>query len=434
MRSLFLMDDQAGLLTVKDKILYGLVVMFLITFYPDHMVVVNNIVVGLLSIYSVFFYNSFREKYELLRRRKEIIGMVLFYLLHIVSMFLSKDRAEGFSWVVIRLPLLAFPIILGLLYIEQALKERILYAYAVITTITILICTVWAVIQSISRNDVTLLYNDNITILTNKQSIYIALLVNLAFYSFGYLLWIRSTVISNKGLVYVSLFILLVANFLLASRISIISLYGSIILVAVWQAIQKKKLMHLGLIVVGMVTTAFLLVYFFPKTVNRFRELKYTSYKYTDMGVEAHFNMNAGDYQWNGANIRLAVWSCGWDVVKQHPVFGVQLGDKVSSMMEAYKARHFDFAYKSHRNMHNNYLDILVAFGFVGLLLFVWSFLFEPLRHCIRAKDFFGIFVIAAFMLSFIPETYFDRSMGNMMFAFFIAFIVSYRKPVAKGA
>jgi O-antigen ligase len=234
--------------------------------------------------------------------------------------------------------------------------------------------------------------------------------------------------------VYVSLFILLVANFLLASRISIISLYGSIILVAVWQAIQKKKLMHLGLIVVGMVTTGFLLVYFFPKTVNRFRELKYTSYKYTDMGVEAHFNMNAGDYQWNGANIRLAVWSCGWDVVKQHPVFGVQVGDKLSSMMEAYKARHFDFAYNSHRNMHNNYLDILVAFGFVGLLLFVWSFLFEPLRHCIRAKDFFGIFVIAGFMLSFIPETYFDRSMGNMMFAFFISFIVSYRKPVAKVA
>jgi O-antigen ligase len=37
-------------------------------------------------------------------------------------------------------------------------------------------------------------------------------------------------------------------------------------------------------------------------------------------------------------------------------------------------------------------------------------------------------------MLSFIPETYFDRSMGNTTFAFFIAFIVSYRKPVAKVA
>ena len=432
MRSLFLMDDQAGFLTVKDKILYVLVIMFFISFYPDHMDVVNNIVVGLISIYTVFFYNSFRQKYELLRQRKEVIGMVLFYLLHVVSMFLSKDRAEGFSWVVIRLPLLAFPVMLGMLYIKQALKERILYAYAVITTITILICTVWAVSQSISRNDVTLIYNDNLTNLIDKQSIYIALLVNLAVFSFGYLLWTRSTVISNKGLVYVSLFILLVANFLLASRISIIMLYGSIICVAFWWAIQQKKYLSLGLIVAGMAATGFLLVNFFPKTVNRFRELKYTSYKYTDQGAEAHFNMSTSDYQWNGANIRLAVWSCGWDLAKQHPVFGVQLGDKVTKMMEVYKAKHFDFAYNSRRNMHNNYLDILVAFGFVGLLLFVWSFLFEPLRHCIRTKDFFGILVITAFMLSFIPETYFDRSMGNMTFAFFISFIVSYRKPVVK--
>ena len=434
MRSLFLMDDQAGFLTVKDKILYVLVVMFLISFYPDHMAVVNNIVIGLISIYSVFIYNSFREKYELLRQRKEIIGMVLFYLLHVVSMFLSKDRAEGFSWVVIRLPLLAFPVIFGLLYIKQALKERILYAYAVITTITMLICTLWAVFQSISKNDVTLLYNDNLTILTDKQSIYIALLVNLAVYSFGYLLWIGSALITKKGLVYASLFVLLVANFLLASRISIIMLYVSIICVAFWWAIQQKKYLSLGLIVAGMAAAGFLLVNFFPKTVNRFRELKYTNYKFTDKGVEAHFNMNTSDYQWNGANIRLAVWSCGWDVVKQHPVFGVQLGDKVAGMMEAYKAKHFDFAYNSRRNMHNNYLDILVAFGFVGLLLFVWSFLFEPLRHCILTKDFFGILVIAAFMLSFIPETYFDRSMGNTTFAFFITFIVSYRKPVAKVA
>jgi O-antigen ligase len=73
-----------------------------------------------------------------------------------------------------------------------------------------------------------------------------------------------------------------------------------------------------------------------------------------------------------------------------------------------------------------------VAFGFTGLLLFLWGFIFEPLRQCIRHKDFFGVFVIAAFMLSFIPETYFDRSMGNLVFAFFITFIVSYRKPVAK--
>lgn len=430
MRSLFLMDDEAGLLTIKDKILYVLLVIYLLTFYPGHMPAVNNIAVALFSIYCFFFYSSFREKFYLLRKRREVVVMALFYLLHIVSAYFSKDQAEGFSWVVVRMPLFVFPVSLGLVYIKQALKERMIWVFSVITTLTLLICIIWSVYQSVSLQQASLLYNDNLTILTDKQSIYIALLVNLAVFGFGYLLAIQSKVISGKMLVYVCLFILLVSNFLLASRIAIITLYGSIICAAVWNAIQKKKFKLLGVVVAAVAVTGITLVSLFPKTLNRFRELKYTSFEYTHKGVESHFNMAVTPDQWNGANIRLAVWSCGWELVKQHPLLGVQLGDKLHRLMDVYAAKHFDFAYNSRRNMHNNYLDILVTFGIAGFLLFAWGFLLEPLRHCIRTKDFFGILVIAAFMLSFIPETYFDRSMGNMMFAFFIAFIVSYREPV----
>lgn len=430
MRSLFLKDDQAGLLTVKDKILYVLVGIFLISFYPNHMDVVNVIALALLSTYCFFIYQSFREKFHLLRKRKEVAAMALFYILHVISAFLSADRAEGFSWVVIRMPLFVFPVSLGLVFIKQALKERILFAYAVITTITMLVCILWSGYQSVAKNDASLLYNDNLTIILDKQSVYIALLVNLAVFCFGYLLATKSFLVRKRAWVYACFFILLVGNFLLASRIAITTLYSSIILVAVWRAIQKKKGLQLGIIAVSIAGALFLFVNFFPKTVNRFRELAYTNFEYTHKGVESHFNREAvTPDQWNGANIRLAVWSCGWEVIKQHPLFGVQLGDKVPELMKVYKARHFDFAYDSKRNMHNNYLDIWAAFGTVGLLLFLYGFLFEPVRQAIKTKDIFGLFVIAAFMLSFVTETYFDRSMGNMMFAFFIAFIVSYREP-----
>lgn len=429
MRSLFLKDEQADLLTIKDKILYILVCMFLITFYPDHMVVVNNIVLGLLSGYCVFIYNSFREKLNLLRQRKEIVVMVGFYLLHVVSSLVSNDVAEGFSWVVIRMPLFVFPISLGLVYIKQELKERILYAFGVITTIMLLICMVLSGIESIRQQDVSLLYNDNVTVIMDKQSVYIALMVNVAVFCFGYLLSIKSSLVSKKSWIYACIFILLVANFMLASRISIISLYACIILVAIGRAIKRRKIGQLVMIVALIVTGLIVMESFFPKVVNRFKELKYTSYNYTDMGMEAHFNMDTSDYQWNGANIRLAVWSCGWDVVKKYPVFGAQLGDKVSAQMKVYKDKHFDFAYNSRRNMHNNYLDIWAAFGTVGLLIFVYGFLFEPIRQSIKTRDVLGLLIIASFMLAFIPETYFDRSMGNFIFGFFITLIISYRAP-----
>src|SRR4051812_4430011 len=101
MRFLFLMDSKAGLLTIKDKILYTLIVIFFITFYLPYWPAINNSVIGGIALFS-FFYNSFREKFDLLAKRKELILMIAFYLLHIISSFLSQNQHEGFSWTIMR--------------------------------------------------------------------------------------------------------------------------------------------------------------------------------------------------------------------------------------------------------------------------------------------------------------------------------------------
>jgi len=428
MRSLFLLDDKAGVLNLKEKILYVLVVLFFATLYMPHIVTIPNIILGLIALLS-FFYNSWREKARLLRQRTEVILIILFYLVHIVSAFLSKNRTEGFTDLGMRLPLLAFPVIFGWMYIRQALKERILYAYALITVLVVLFCIIYGLIQYYNTDNAGLLYNDSLTVIIDKQSVYIAMMVNLAIFSFAYLMNIQSHLIVKRATVYVGMFILLVANFLLASRIGITILYTSVIGYAVYYMVKEKKVL-LGLaLVTGLLIGAFLLVKLFPKTVNRFKELTYTKFDFKNQGPESHYNMDVTADQWNGANVRLAVWTCGWDLVEQHPVFGVPLGDKMDKLLEMYADRKFGFAIERRRNLHNNYLDVLVTFGFTGLLLFLAGFIVIPFVKCARTRDFFGCIVILAFAISLVPETYMDRSIGNILLSFFIAFIISYRKP-----
>jgi Lipid A core - O-antigen ligase and related enzymes len=429
MKPILLMDEQAGLLSKKDKLLYGLVTAFLLTLYLPHIPVITNIIFGAIALLS-FSYNSWEDKRRLLRQRKEVLIILLFYLLHIISALISDNIKEGFSYLVLRLPLLAFILVLGWIYMHQALKERILFAYIIITTMVLLFCMVWQFIQYQATGNAALLYNDSLTDIIERQSVYVANMVNLAIFSLIYLLSIKSAFLPKQIWVYAVLLVLLVANFLLASRIGITILYGTLFCLSLFYIIKKRKFLAGAAFVLALAAAGFLLVKAFPKTINRFRELGYTHYEYSHRGMESHYNMQVTPDQWNGANIRLAVWNCGWELVKQHPVFGVQVGDKMDELMQVYADKQFNFAYASRRNLHNTYLDVLVALGAVGLIVFLAGFFVIPFIKSIHTHNLFGMLVIPAFALSLVSETYLDRSLGNMLLAFFIGFVISCRKPV----
>jgi O-antigen ligase len=114
--------------------------------------------------------------------------------------------------------------------------------------------------------------------------------------------------------------------------------------------------------------------------------------------------------------------------VRKHWLLGVQLGDKQDQLMEVYRARQFDFALRTRRNMHNTYLDILCCFGIIGLLVFLGGWLVFPLMACWRVQDGLGLIIVLAFAAAMITETYFDRSIGCLLAGFFITLVSAWKK------
>jgi O-antigen ligase len=429
MTALFLRDITGRSFSGKEKTLYVMIALFFATIFLPDMPVINNIFTGLIFVCCLFF-NSLRDKINLVRQRRAILFMIFFYLLHLVSALFSTNKHEAIRLLGMRIPLLMFPLSLGLICIRQELKERILLVYAFTTTVAALICLITAFMKYQATHDMQFLYNDNLTAVTLIQSIYFAQMVNLALFSYAYLLSKRSTAIQYKGLVYISILFLVAINFMLASRISIIVLYSALIIFAAFHLIKKRKFLEGITIVIGLMIGGFLMTKFFPKTLNRFKELSLTDYNFNSHGPESHFNMELTTDQWNGANIRLAVWKCGWDLARQNIVFGAQLGDKKDKMMEIYRARHFDFAVRTERNMHNNYLDVLCTFGIVGLILFLFGYFIFPLISCFYTGDILGICIIGAFAFVLVPETYLDRSLGCIFIGFFMSLVASYKRAV----
>ncbi len=423
---LLLKDPAAVSFSKKEKILYYLLAIFFLSLYAPVITWVYNAGMWMFVAYCLVF-NSVQEKKVIFKERKLLLAIILFFLFSCISAALSVNKAEGLAIIGYRLNLLAVPLSLGTICISQKLKQRIINAFAFATTAGVLFCLLWSIFQALKYNDFSLLYNDNLSFIINFQSVYLAMLVNLAVFSYVYLL-VKNDTLVNKLLLVPAFFILLIVNFLLASRISIVLLYGSILVFVVFYIIRGKKILEGVTLVMGLLLGCFLLIKFFPKTINRFSELTYTKFDFKSEGKESHFNMAVTSDQWNGANIRLAVWECTWALIEKHPVTGVGLGDKMDRLKEQYARQGFTFGYKTNRSVHNNYLDIWLSMGLLGLIVFLTGFFILPVINCLKLKDWYGLTIIFVLMIALFTETYTDRMIGNTMLAFFISFITAYKK------
>jgi len=259
------------------------------------------------------------------------------------------------------------------------------------------------------------------------------MVVNLALFTYVYLLQKQSFAIEYKGLVFLSIAFLLVFHYMLASHIAMVTLYSGFLVFAAWSGLKQKQYLKGGILVVILLVTAFLLMKFFPRTLESFEELGHTGYAYNNPVAPQDGPVKAGGESgkaegWNGTNIRLAVWKCGWELVQGHWLMGVPLGDKQDKLVEVYKQRQFNYAVESRRNMHNTYLDVLCNLGVIGLCIFLLGYLIFPLAGCYRARDGLGLFIILSFAVAMVPETWLDRSVGCIMLGFFFSLVSAWRR------
>jgi O-antigen ligase len=416
-----LQDQQAYRMNRKEKILFILIQLFFITTISNYNDIVSGIITGGLMLCCIL-YNGPREKLHLLKSRRYIVWMLAFFTWIFISALLSKDLHTGFGFIDPRLPLLYFPLTIGLIQVTREYKEKLLLGFAIITTVFCLVCLAWALNNYVKTKNVDYLYNDALTILSGQQSIYISLLVNFSIYIYAWFIFFKNY--KYKPLLVSALLFLFVIIYMLASRNLMLVLYLSVIGFTGHYILKRKKYLEGATLVLAMVIAGFLVFNFFPKTINRFTDILYTKFDYRHDASESHYSSETTPDQWNGANFRMAAWPCGWELFKQSPVTGVHLGDKKAKLIEKYKEKGFQFAIRTNKNLHNNYLDILVGTGMIGLLLFLTGWIILPVRRAALFKDYLSVLVMLTFATAMITEVYFDRSLGGILFGFFIPFLL----------
>lgn len=113
---------------------------------------------------------------------------------------------------------------------------------------------------------------------------------------------------------------------------------------------------------------------------------------------------------------RLLIWKSAIGVIGKHPVLGVGTGDATRRIKEEFVLRGYFEGYYDNMNAHNQFLEIWIENGIIGLLLFL-SILSYMIYISINQHNLLlGLYTIAI-IIFFIFETMLNRIAGVSFFA-----------------
>ena len=127
----------------------------------------------------------------------------------------------------------------------------------------------------------------------------------------------------------------------------------------------------------------------------------------------------------NGGSLsqRIEFTRAAFHIIRRHPIFGVGTGDVPQAFSQTYDEIQSPLNEAFRFRAHNQYLSIMIAFGAVGLLLFLVALLF-PWFSDKKNRTFLYTVFLCIMLLSMLPEDTLETQAGASMFAFFTAFLL----------
>ena len=120
---------------------------------------------------------------------------------------------------------------------------------------------------------------------------------------------------------------------------------------------------------------------------------------------------------------RFEYWKTAVTIIQQHPVFGCGTGDITKAFQQEYERNNSKLKKEFRLRSHNQFLSIAVAFGFVGVIVFLFSIVAPFLFHKIpEYKLYLGFIFI--FLLSLLNEDTLETQVGVTFFALFNSFLL----------
>ena len=158
--------------------------------------------------------------------------------------------------------------------------------------------------------------------------------------------------------------------------------------------------------------------------IANYNYIENPGFKTRIMKVMVAYNNYERNGDANGSSVfqRVEYIKASFDIIKDNPVFGVGTGI-VKVFADYYEDTNSKLKPEYRLRSHNQYLAIMVAFGVIGLLWFLFS-MFYPLIADKRNRNYLYMVFLFIVMLSMFTDDTLETQVGATLFAFFNSFLV----------
>ncbi|MCO6500418.1 MAG: O-antigen ligase family protein [Vicingus serpentipes] len=387
-------------------------VLFLIAIFPLLGMKVVSISIILFAVLSFFLIVQEIKRSLTAKNLLWTLLFISFYLSYLIAALLEPmSRASGFI-LEKKLSLLILPIFFFLTP-KKITKEHlrgILLVFALIVLGITFSTNLFILIKGIppkyfSFADFSFAYRSFFEEITGLHPTYISIYLAfsaLIFINYGlkekeHLLW--------YGLAFVACVTCLIP---LLAKLPILAFLISLSIYFSAQPNVWKKIKYLFLI---LITGFIISIFTVPVLKSRINEM-----------VSSSFSPPQG-FSYNSVNVRSGVWECAIDLIKEKWLTGIGPGQLQETLNNCYK-RFNTSAYSSvDYNTHNEYFNVLLSTGVIGLLIFLLILLISLYQsYKKRAPLFFAFIVLIS--LCFLTENILDRQRGIVFFTFFISLFI----------
>ncbi|MEX0966515.1 MAG: O-antigen ligase family protein [Bacteroidia bacterium] len=382
---------------------------------------------------------QFREKWQRLRNNRLALLFLAFFLLHVAGVLYSEYWQDALKLVERKLALLVFPVVLGSIApIGKKNIQKLFLAFAATIAGGALFSLLVHAWQWLSTGAEPEIFYHALVQPIGISAIYYSCYVCFSIFALAFYIKENWQVLSFNIKFISGFLILFLTGFLilLSSKIFlfIFIILGNLFLLFF---IFNKQRIKKAAIAGGAFT---ILVAVVIASVDAIQE-RFRSVWPSNLEVLQQEQFRY-DTPFTGLTLRLVLWQMAWQVQQEQQAWiqGVGIGDARPLLNEQYRERNLylgnpdlnDTGYLNY-NVHNQYVQVLLELGVVGLLLWL-AYLFLPLLVAGYGANRLWIFFTIMMATFALTEVYLATQRGVVFFAMFQSLFVFLMKKDETGA